>query len=151
MRRDNQGNLIFEHDVLDDLSAVSLIHNANQVMIVTDRDEEKIQRRVIARAMVDAGLAPPGDMADTEPMLLYGRTEAFLRSYMFSSLVVIRADEIEEVCEILRTEPQDRDFPGQERYHGERSELAGKLATKIEGLQPGEAASTAEFYIDPEL
>lgn len=149
MRKDGSGNLIFERGVFDDISAMSLIHHANQVALVTRRDEDKIQRRILARAMVDAGLTPPEDLADTEPMLLYSRAEAFLRSYLPSALVVVRADEIEEICESLRTEPQDRDLPGQDRYHGERSELAGKLAQTIEDLQPGEAADTAPFYIPP--
>ncbi len=137
MRRDNQGNLIFERDVYGDLERVGLISESDPVAwrMFEEGEEEAISRRKIARAMIDAGLEPEVEgLATGLPPLLAGRTKRFLDLVNATSVFVLREDEIEDVCRNLR-QPIDRSIHHPDRpYDGERSKTAKILADNISEL-----------------
>ncbi len=147
MEKDRFGNLIFDNKTLGDPGSVYLINSALDKASGSFIDPPNAGKRQPdankqAKAMIDAGALPNAeDLSAIKALSLEERIGRFVRGAHRIPLLVIREDELEDVCEQLRTQPLDHDLFAREYHRGERSEQASKLADTIQSLEPGEAAT----------
>lgn len=147
MRKDKQGNLIFEKgEDLRDGDRGRILENVLSPpgrlrgMPYDGAGPDAWRKNHVARAMIDAGLNP-ADTVELDKMSLSSRVERFVDSSSFGvASLVIREDELEELQEKLAS---DLDYDSvHDRWHseGQNSEKAQKLLAEIEALPVGAEA-----------
>lgn len=143
MEKDKSGNLLFRQDVLGDTQRVQLVRMAiDRYSDSSKAGKNQAITNKRAKGMIDAGIIPDDeDLLALEAMPLTERIGRFLRGAHRIPLVAIREDELNIVCEQLRTEPLDHELHAFDLHHGENSKKATKLADEIQNLQPGEFAT----------
>lgn len=148
MRRDGQGNLLFEKMGfgLDKERAEVLMHalNPTETGIRDTSDSEIWKRRRAAHAMVDAGLdAAEASLVDSDRIPIETRVGNFLEVGAYGTgTLVIREDEISHVQEQLG---QGLDYDSLRGWHseGDMTAKAKDLSQEIDGLSPGEQTADA--------
>lgn len=153
MHKDGAGNLVFEKGEGLDKDQARLIHGVigtDEAFAAKPTGNDPWRKRRIAQAMIDAGVTPTDsdvDASDAKP--LTDRFRDFLADYSDSpSVVVVREDEIDPICEKLNG-PLDYDAsrPNNPWYEGHTSrraqELVGEIATFEAGKVPEETRQQA--------